>query len=112
MVWNKSGYRDNFSKQQLVLMDQKEKANQQREKESAERKRAEDEVDALENKILEYLGKERTELSLQEISKGIGEENETNVLKVLNNISRKKIELIVSALDATNSTSTRYKSIT
>ncbi|NOJ72467.1 hypothetical protein [Paenibacillus alvei] len=36
MVWNKSGYQNSFTKQQMVIIDKQNKENEERKKESKE----------------------------------------------------------------------------
>jgi hypothetical protein len=104
VVWNKSGYHDKFSKQEMYMTDKREKEEEQRKKE-AEKER-EEHADIM-NKITEFLNSSQEPKTLQEISESLGETDIT-ILKTINH--SKEIEKIVSPLDGSSDTSTRYKS--
>ncbi|WP_433581612.1 hypothetical protein [Paenibacillus amylolyticus] len=102
MAWNRSGYHDRLSKQQMVIVDKANKAQQAHVK-SSEKK----ELIRVQNKIIELLQGEGIAMTQVEIAEKIGE-RDLSVLKALNDIDKNVVQMVVAPIDETGN-STRWK---
>ncbi|SHN52663.1 hypothetical protein SAMN04487896_0236 [Paenibacillus sp. ov031] len=99
MNWNRSGYQNKFSKQQMMIMDKGKQVQKIHEKSSEEK-----EMSRVQEAIIHLLQTEGSAMTQVEIAAKLDEKDLT-VLKALNNIDKKAVKLVVTPIDESGNSS-------
>ncbi|WP_408894645.1 hypothetical protein [Paenibacillus taichungensis] len=99
MNWNRSGYQNKFSKQQMMIMDKGKQVQKIHEKSSEEK-----EMLRVQEAIIQLLQTEGSAMTQVEIAAKL-DEKDLIVLKALNNIDKKVVKLVVTPIDESGNSS-------